>query len=335
VHHYEPLSQSTRTVDVKEFCAAILGKLTYAAGKDVSSACDLDWFVATALAARDQIIDGWLDSTCRADAEQRKRVYYLSIEYLIGRLLFDALTNLGLMEPAREALASFGVDLDRLRTLEPDAGLGNGGLGRLAACFMDSMASLGLPAYGYGIRYQQGLFKQQIHDGWQHELPDDWLAYGNPWEFSRPEVSYQVRFGGTVEYVGGSADTARSIWYPAETVLAVAYDTPIVGWRRRHTNTLRLWSARATDPVQLKTFNPEGIVGSVAARAEAEAICRVLYPSAATPAGEDCVCGRSIFYLGVPAGHSAEAPRAIRDISFASGQGGHPAQRHPSRDCGC
>ena len=173
MHQYQSLSQSTRTTDVKELRAAILGKLTYAAGKDVSSASDLDWFVATALAARDQIIDGWLDSTRRAEAGQGKRVYYLSIEYLIGRVLFDALTNLGLMEPAREALASFGVDLDRLRTLEPDAGLGNGGLGRLAACFMDSMASLALPAYGYGIRYQQGLFKQEIRDGWQHELPDD------------------------------------------------------------------------------------------------------------------------------------------------------------------
>ena len=296
MHQYEPLPQSTRTADVKELRAAILGKLTYAAGKDVSSAGDLDWFVATALAARDQIIDGWLDSTRRADAEQMKRVYYLSIEYLIGRLLFDALTNLCLMEPAREALASFGVDLDQLRTLEPDAGLGNGGLGRLAACFMDSMASLGLPAYGYGIRYQQGLFKQQIRDGWQHELPDDWLAYGNPWEFARPEVSYPVRFGGTVEYVGGCADTARGIWYPAETVLAVAYDTPIVGWRRRHTNTLRLWSARATDPVQLKTFNSGEIVGSVTARAEAEAICRVLYPSAATPAGQELRLRQEYFF---------------------------------------
>ncbi len=296
MHQYQSSSQSTRTTDIKELRAAILGKLTYAAGKDVSSASDLDWFVATALAARDQIIDGWLDSTRRAEAGQGKRVYYLSIEYLIGRVLFDALTNLGLMEPAREALASFGVDLDRLRTLEPDAGLGNGGLGRLAACFMDSMASLGLPAYGYGIRYQQGLFKQEIRDGWQHELPDDWLAYGNPWEFARPEVSYPVGFGGTVEYVGGSADTARGIWYPAETVLATAYDTPIVGWRRRHVNTLRLWSARATDAVQLKPFNPAEVVDLVAARAQAEAICRVLYPSTATLAGEELRLRQEYFF---------------------------------------
>jgi starch phosphorylase len=296
LHQYEPLPQSTRTVDVEEFRAAILGKLTYVVGKDTSSACDHDWFVATALAARDRIIDGWLDSARRAAAEQRKQVYYLSIEYLIGRLLFDALTNLCLMEPAREALASFGVDIDRLRALEPDAALGNGGLGRLAACFMDSMASLGLPACGYGIRYQHGLFKQQIRDGWQHELPDDWLASGNPWEFARPELSYPVRFGGMVEYVAGGADTAQGLWYPAETVLAVAYDTPIVGWRRRHFNTLRLWSARATDPVQLNTLNPGEGVGSMAARAEAEAICRTLYPSAVTPAGQELRLRQEYFF---------------------------------------
>jgi glycogen phosphorylase len=283
LHQYEPLPQSTRTADVEELRAAILGKLTYAAGKDTSSASDHDWFVATALAARDLIIDGWLDSTRRADAEQRKRVYYLSIEYLIGRLLFDALTNLRLMEPAREALASLGVDLDRLRALEPDAALGNGGLGRLAACFMDSMASLGVPACGYGIRYEHGLFKQQIRDGWQHELPDDWLAFGNPWEFARPELSYPVRFGGMVEYVGGGTDTARGIWYPDETVPAVAYDTPVVGWRRRHVNTLRLWSARE-------------IVGSMAAGTEAGAISRTLYPSAATPAGQELRLRQEYFF---------------------------------------
>ena len=174
----------------------ILSKLTYAIGKDPLVAQEHDWFIATALAVRDRIVDRWMQSTRRTYAEQRKRVYYLSVEYLIGRLLFDALGNLGMIEPMREALAELNVDLDALRTLEPDAALGNGGLGRLAACFMDSMASLGMPAYGYGIRYEHGLFKQGIVDGWQHEYPEDWLTNVNPWEFERPEVTYPIRFGG-------------------------------------------------------------------------------------------------------------------------------------------
>ncbi len=296
MHQHEPAPRSPRTVDVDGLRAAILAKLTYAVGKDPSSASDHDWFVATALAARDLIVDGWLESNRRADREPRKRVYYLSIEYLIGRLLFDALSNLRLIEPARAALATFGVDLDRLRALEPDAALGNGGLGRLAACFMDSMASLRLPACGYGIRYQHGLFKQQIRDGWQVELPDDWLALGNPWEFARPELSYPVRFGGMVEYVGGGGDTARGVWYPAETVLAVAYDTAIVGWRRRHVNTLRLWSARPTQPVHHKTFGPGEVARSTTAREQAEAINGTLYPSAATRAGRELRLRQEYFF---------------------------------------
>ena len=294
LQQHEPAPPPPWIADVEELRAAILAKLTYAVGKEPSSASDHDWFVATALAARDLIVDGWLDSNRRAESDGRKRIYYLSIEYLIGRLLFDALSNLHVMEPARAALASFGVDLARLRALEPDAALGNGGLGRLAACFMDSMASLGLPACGYGIRYQHGLFKQQIRDGWQVELPDDWLALGNPWEFARPEVSYPVRFGGTVEYVGGGGDTARGVWYPAETVLAVAYDTAVVGWRRRHVNTLRLWSARATQPVHLKTFSE--VAGSTAARQQADAINGTLYPSAATPAGQELRLRQEYFF---------------------------------------
>ena len=171
---------------------------------------------------RDRIIERWLESDRRAEAERKKRVYYLSIEYLIGRLLFDTLTNLGLIEAIREALAGFEIDLEHLRTLESDAGLGTGGLGRLAACYLDSTASLGVPAHGYGIRYEHGLFRQQFTNGWQSELPDDWLANGNPWEFARSELAYPVRFGGMVEYIGGDGDTARGIWYPAETVDAVA-----------------------------------------------------------------------------------------------------------------
>ncbi len=275
---------------------AILVKLTYAMAKDRSNACAYDWFVATALAVREHIIDRWIESARRTAAERRKQVYYLSIEFLIGRLLFDALGNLGMTETAREALAGLKIDLDHLRALEPDAALGTGGLGRLAACFMDSLASVNMPAYGYGIRYDYGLFKQDITDGWQHETPEDWLAAGNPWEFERQNIVYPVRFGGTVEYIGGDAETARAVWYPAETVLAVAYDTPIVGWRGRHVNTLRLWSARASDPIPICASNERDYAGALAARARAESISQALYPSDATASGRELRLRQEFFF---------------------------------------
>ncbi len=274
---------------------AIRGKLAYAVGKLEEDARPRDWFVATALAVRDRIVDRWMESTRRTHGAV-KPVHYLSVEFLIGRLLCDAINNLRLVEPVRDALAELGVDFDELRTLEPDAALGNGGLGRLAACFMDSMASLQMPAYGYGIRYDYGLFKQTISEGWQREVPEDWLADGNPWEFERPEITYPIQFGGLVEYVGGDSHTARALWYPSETLYAVAYDTPIVGWRGRQVNTLRLWSARVTEPLHLEVFNQGDYVGALASRARAEAISRVLYPSDATAAGQELRLRQEFFF---------------------------------------
>ena len=187
--------------------------------------------MATALAVRDRMVDGWLAGIEQAYRGEERRVYYLSLEFLVGRLLLDNLDCLGLTEQVREALAGLDIDLDRLRQVEPDAALGNGGLGRLAACYMESMASLGIPAHGYGIRYDHGLFRQVIVNGWQHEYPEEWLAAGNPWEFHRPEVVYDIGFGGTVETVPVSGLLVRQVWHPAEKVEAVAYDTPVVGWR--------------------------------------------------------------------------------------------------------
>jgi starch phosphorylase len=276
--------------------ARILEKLTYSVGKDPSTARDHDWFAATALAVRDRIIDRWMDSTRSTYRQEQKRVYYFSLEFLIGRLLFEALGNLRMVDEAREALDGLGVDLDRLREIEPDAALGNGGLGRLAACFMESLASLEVPAYGYGIRYDYGLFRQAIQDGWQQELPEEWLSSGNPWEFERPEVVYPVHFGGTVEMSAEAEGTLRLVWRPGATVLAAAYDTPVVGWRGRHVNTLRLWSARAADPLQLETFNLGDYVGALAHRARAEAISRILYPSDATPAGQELRLRQEFFF---------------------------------------
>ncbi|HEY7384967.1 MAG TPA: glycogen/starch/alpha-glucan phosphorylase [Beijerinckiaceae bacterium] len=275
---------------------AILTKLTYAIGKDPHAARGHDWFAATALAVRDRIVDRWMDSTRATYQSGRKRVYYLSLEFLIGRLLLDCVSNLGLTPAVRAALAELGVDFDALRTVESDAALGNGGLGRLAACFMDSMASLEIPAYGYGIRYDYGLFRQVLNEGWQHELPEEWLAAGNPWEFERPEVVYRIDFGGTVELAPNPDGTLRHIWHPSETVLAAAYDTPVVGWRGCHVNTLRLWSARAADPLKLETFNMGDYVGALAHRMRAEAISRILYPSDVTPAGQELRLRQEFFF---------------------------------------
>ena len=290
-------SSATRDRDaVAAFREAILSKLTYMVAKEASHAREHDWFMATALAVRDRIIDRWSETTRKAYRDGRKRVYYFSLEFLIGRMLFDALSNLGLVDTAREALAELGVSLDRLRSLEPDAALGNGGLGRLAACFMESMATLGIAAHGYGIRYDHGIFRQVIKDGWQHELPEDWLSFGNPWQFERPEVAYTVGFGGTVDEIKASNQVTRYVWRPAETVTAVAFDTAITGWRGAHVNALRLWSARAADPLDLQDFNRGDHVGALADRVRLEAISRVLYPSDETPAGHELRLRQEFFF---------------------------------------
>ena len=243
--------------------------------------------MATALAVRDHVLERWLASTRTNYVSQGKRVYYLSLEFLIGRLLHDSLNNLGLVDRMRAALAELGVDYDRLRNVEHDAALGNGGLGRLAACFMESMATLGIAAHGYGIRYNHGMFRQVIHDGWQQEYPENWLTFGNPWEIARPDATHLVGFGGTVETQTMADGNMRYVWHPAETVDAVAYDTPVVGWRGHYANTLRLWSARAADPLGLDAFNRGDHVGALAPRVRANAISQVLYPSDETPAGQE------------------------------------------------
>jgi glycogen phosphorylase len=282
--------------DVATLRRTVVAKLTYAVGRDPIVATDRDWFIATALAVRDHIIERWMASTRTNYTSQGKRVYYLSLEFLIGRLLFDALNNLGLTEHMRVALGELGVDFDRLREVEPDAALGNGGLGRLAACFMESMATLSIAAHGYGIRYNNGLFRQVIQDGWQREYPEDWLSFGNPWEVARPDVNHTIGFGGTVETRARPDGTTFSIWHPGETVAAVAYDTPLVGWRGHYANTLRLWSARAADPLHLDTFNKGDHVGALAGRARANAISQVLYPSDDSASGQELRLRQEYFF---------------------------------------
>jgi len=274
-----------------EIDALIVDVLRHRVGKDERAAKQHDWYTATILALRDAIIDRWFESTRRTYDSGGKRVYYLSMEFLIGRLLRDALSNMGMTREMAAALRSHGLDLAALEELEPDAALGNGGLGRLAACFMESLATLDIPAYGYGIRYVNGMFRQRIDEGWQVELPENWLAHGNPWEFERRESTYYIGFGGEVSTEGEGV-----VWHPAEKVEATAIDTPVVGWRGKRVNTLRLWTASALDPLKLDAFNAGDHFGALADQVKADALVRVLYPADSNPAGQELRLRQEYFF---------------------------------------
>jgi starch phosphorylase len=290
------LGQPVDELALAEIKGAILAKLRLTIGKDAGMATRHDWYMAAALALRDRIVHRWLSTEKLSYDAGSKRVYYFSLEFLIGRLFSDALNNMGLLPVFEAALGDLGVGLSELRKCEPDAALGNGGLGRLAACFMESMATLSIPAIGYGIRYDFGLFRQIISHGWQHEYPDVWLSLGNPWELQRPEVVYHVHFGGGVEHVEAKGRD-RAIWHPGETVEAMAFDTPIVGWRGQHVNALRLWSARSPDPLKLDVFNTGDYLGASAEEARAESICKFLYPNDESPAGRELRLRQEYFFV--------------------------------------
>jgi starch phosphorylase len=271
--------------------AHLIDVLRHRVGKDERAATTHDWFQSAVLTLRDHIVDSWIESTRKTYEESGKRVYYLSLEFLIGRLMRDALSNMGMTREMEAALRSHGFDLAALEELEPDAALGNGGLGRLAACFMESLASLDIPAYGYGIRYVNGMFRQRIDDGWQVELPETWLAHGNPWEFDRRESAYRIGFGGEVVAEGDGV-----AWKPAEQVEASAVDTPVVGWRGKRVNTLRLWTASALDPIRLDAFNAGDHVGALVDEVRADSLVRVLYPADSSPAGQELRLRQEYFF---------------------------------------
>ena len=260
----------------------ILRHLRFTLGKDTGHASLYDWRMALSFALRDRIVGPWFDATRRTYAMQAKRVYYLSMEFLIGRLLEDAAINLGLRDSARQAIEHFGIDYGALVEDEPDAALGNGGLGRLAACFMESLATLGVPAYGYGIRYEHGLFRQRFEMGQQVETPEDWLSQKHPWEFERPEAAYEIGFKGEVQVRDG-----RAQWEPGESVVATGYDMPVVGWQGRWANTLRLWGAEPTTLFDLDRFNRGDYAAAAQPEALARTISRVLYPDDTTYQGKE------------------------------------------------
>ncbi|CAH8637516.1 unnamed protein product [Heterobilharzia americana] len=243
--------------------------------KDRNVATSLDFYHALARTVWDHLCSRWIRTQQFYHREDPKRIYYLSLEFYMGRSLTNTMLNVDISAAVDEAMYQLGLDIEELEEMESDAGLGNGGLGRLAACFLDSMATLGLAAYGYGIRYDYGIFEQIIRDGWQVEEPDDWLRFGNPWEKGRPEYCYPVNFYGRVEDAGNG----RRRWVDAHPVFAMPYDTPIPGYRNNTCNTLRLWSAKAPKSFDLGIFNMGDYINAVCARNHAENISRVLYPN--------------------------------------------------------
>ncbi|EPX76092.1 glycogen/starch/alpha-glucan phosphorylase [Salipiger mucosus] len=261
---------------------SVLRHLIYSIGKDPEHAILEDWRMALSYAVRDRVVDAWFKATARTYETGAKRVYYLSMEYLIGRLLEDGIVNLELLDEARAVMDEMERDLGLVLADEPDAALGNGGLGRLAACFMESLSTVGCPAHGYGIRYEHGLFRQQFVQGRQIEHPELWLSQRHAWEFERPEVRYRIGFGGHVDTRDGVTR-----WHPAEEVEAEAFDTPVVGWKGRWANTLRLWSGRAIHPFDLDAFNHGDYTRAAAPEALARTISRVLYPDDTTQQGKE------------------------------------------------
>ncbi|MGP9725183.1 glycogen/starch/alpha-glucan phosphorylase [Corynebacterium sp. AOP40-9SA-29] len=269
----------------------LLHHLQYTVGKDPEHATKTDWRLALTHTVRDRALTPWFESTRRTWAEKRKRVHYLSMEFLIGRLLEDATINLGLRDVAAEVLDGLGLSFAELTDDEPDAALGNGGLGRLAACYMESMATLGCPGFGYGLRYEHGLFKQGFDHGRQVETPEDWLATENPWNFTRPDSSYEVGFGGSVSDEDGGV-----LWTPRNRVVAAAHDTPVVGYGGRWANTLRLWAALPTaDLFDLDRFNAGQFVAASNHEALARSLSRVLYPNDSTDGGKELRLAQEYF----------------------------------------
>ena len=275
---------------------ALQNHLVYSLFKTDEVATPRDWYSTTAYTVRDHVIDRWV-KTVEAYAEQDpKRVYYLSLEFLIGRMLSNAALNLGVESEVRAGLTALGHKMENVVEMEPDAALGNGGLGRLAACFLDSMATMDIPGTGYGIRYEYGMFKQSINQGQQVENPDNWLRYGNIWEFQRPESTYTVQFfGHVVEF-----ETERGIechWVDAENVVAMAYDVPIPGYGTQTVNNLRLWSAKAAKEFDLRQFNEGNYERAVESRNVTESISKVLYPNDASASGRELRLKQQYFFV--------------------------------------
>ncbi|MFN0062715.1 MAG: glycogen/starch/alpha-glucan phosphorylase [Myxococcaceae bacterium] len=296
VHPIRP-NDTWGSSDLPPLRDAFVQQVELSRGKRLEASTAYDRWVALAQAVRHRLAPTWVNTQRRYYERDAKRAYYLSAEYLLGRSLLNNLMNLGLLDEAREALHEVSVDLDELVELEPDAGLGNGGLGRLAACFLDSMATLGIPGMGYGIRYEFGIFSQDIVAGQQVERADEWLKFGNPWELIRPEKAVPVRFNGHVECHHDAHGRATFHWVGGKTVLGVPFDTPILGFGNHTVNTLRLWSARASEEFDFKLFNAGDYERSVVDKNDTEVISKVLYPNDNFQAGKELRLKQEYFFV--------------------------------------
>ncbi len=267
-----------RGLDKASIKKDFMDHLNFTLVKDEYSATSYNQYQALSNTIRDRLIERWIRTQRTQHIQKAKRVYYLSLEFLMGRVLGNNIMNLGIEEEVRSAMEDLDLDLNALEDQEKDMGLGNGGLGRLAACFLDSLATLEIPAIGYGIRYNYGIFRQEIVDGQQIEQPDDWLKLGNPWEIPRPQLNYEVHFGGTVES-WRDGETLKARWRDTHMVLGMPYDVPIVGYAGKTVNTLRLWSAHAADAFDLVDFNAGDYISAVENKMQAENLTKVLYPN--------------------------------------------------------
>ncbi len=291
------ISHKRACSDIPSIKQALIDALTYSVGKDNLTATERDWFNTAAYVVRDQMIDRWMQTMRSYYDGDVKRIYYFSMEFLMGRTLMNSLHNLELNQQTRAALTELGIDLEKIREIEYDAALGNGGLGRLAACFLDSMATLNLPGYGYGIRYEYGMFQQRINDGRQVEHPDNWLRYGNPWEFSRPEVLCQVKLNGRVVEYADELGVVRHHWVDSDDVMAMAYDTPIPGYGTDTVNNMRLWSAKSTRDFDLEYFNEGNYIAAVEDKDKSETLSKVLYPNDKTVMGHELRLKQQYFFV--------------------------------------
>ncbi|KPL17399.1 MAG: maltodextrin phosphorylase [Bacteroides sp. SM23_62] len=264
--------------DKESLQEAFVNHLEFSLAKDRYSATQLDFLKSIVYTIRDRLFERWIETQQTYYNKDVKRVYYISMEFMMGRMLGNAITSLDLDHAVYDALWELGLDLEELEELECDFGLGNGGLGRLAACFLDSMATLELPAYGYGIRYEYGIFSQKIQDGYQIEAPDNWLRFGNPWEIERPEYCYPVKFYGSVKQYYDEKDNIKFEWINTDDVIAMAFDVPIPGYKNNTVNNLRLWSAKASEEFHLDYFNYGDYDKAVQDKVESEVISKVLYP---------------------------------------------------------
>jgi glycogen phosphorylase len=275
---------------------AILDNLYYLQGRPPELATKNDWYMALAYTVRDRLLHNWLQ-TLKTIADDVKVVSYLSAEFLLGPQLGKNLINLGIWEQVREAVSQHGLTLEELLAHEGEPGLGNGGLGRLAACYLDSMATLEVPAIGYGIRYEFGIFDQEIRDGWQVEITDKWLELGNPWEICRPEIAYRVGWKGFTEtYTDANGDQRRR-WVPGRVVKGIAHDYPVPGYRNRVTNLLRLWKAEAVESFEFSDFNVGDYYGAVQEKVYSENVTKVLYPNDEPEVGKRLRLGQQHFFV--------------------------------------